>query len=189
MDKLIKELYDREKARTLKYKDTDIWNNSDNAWLKYTDSTRKGRFGQNIMADSITQVSTPAVVVNEGIGDCDIYLSEFGISIEHKLATLDVNGYFQFNGISKKKDYHLVIGLGVTPDNLYFCIASRTWLNQKLTTEMTKDGGGFKWTKKMTDCLELTENNLRTALTRALAHLNSEGYTRTSLSQAALSLF
>jgi len=67
--------------------------------------------------------------------------------MEHKLATEDSNGVFQFNNIKKDAIYDYVFTLGVSPEDLWFNVWTREYMKSNLTTHMSKNGGdSYKFT-------------------------------------------
>ena len=104
-------------------------------------------------------------VVGADKGDYDVIVKisdHFDIKIEVKTATEDSNGKFQWNGLKKKIDYDYAFGLGVTPDDFVFAIQPREYLEETLTTNMSRDvEGSYKWSSKKDDnVLPLTETNI-----------------------------
>lgn len=182
-DKITK-LYEQLKQE---FKDADsMWDGTEHEWLKKASTSKKGNVGQRLCEDMVNLLPfCTANVIHGGIGDYDIQVSfddskmqlqypkwkhvqKRKLLIEHKLATLDVNGSFQFNGISKSKEYDVVFALGVAPNKLFFSIQNKEWLVNNLTTNMTKDGGGYKWTVKQSRCILLTEKNFETEMTTVI---------------------
>jgi hypothetical protein len=135
------------------------WMDSKYEKVKHMSNTGKGKFGENFTTRLLNKIGVIAEVINGGIGDFDIFLKEFDIKMEHKLATEDVSGAFQFNGLDKNKDYDYVFCLGVSPNDLFFDILPKKAM-MNLTTNMTKAGGGFKLCLKKTKLYELTEDEL-----------------------------
>ena len=66
------------------------------------------------------------------------------------------------NRLKKKIDYDYAFGLGVTPDDFVFAIQPREYLEETLTTNMSRDvEGSYKWSSKKDDnVLPLTEVNI-----------------------------
>ncbi len=124
----------------------DKWYNSKYQAVKVASNTPKGDFGEEVVSLLIKHlVGVDADIINGGKGEFDI-LTESGIKIENKLATEDTNGNFQFNGLKKDIKYDYAFGLGVSPNDLWFGIWSKSEV-EKLTTSMTKGGSdSFKLT-------------------------------------------
>ena len=110
-------------------------------------------------------------------GDFDVIITvvelDITIKIEVKTATEDSNGKFQWNGLKKGIDYDYAFGLGVRPDDFVFAIQSRKYLEETLTTNMSRDvEGSYKWSSSKRDNLmKLTEDNF----TQRLEELNLIG--------------
>ena len=106
-------------------------------------------------------------VINGGIGEFDIILEtpNTTLRLEHKLATEDTNGGFQFNGIKKEIDYDYVYCFGVSPNDLWFIIQTRKWCEMNLTTNMAKNvEGGYKYTVRKNLMIPLTEENFKSEI-------------------------
>ena len=117
----------------------DIWHGAKYEEVKRADMTPKGDFGEEITCALLNECGVAATIENKGKGEFDILLNESKIRLEHKLATQDTSGNFQFNGIKKDVNYDYVWCLGVSPNKLYFNIFSKKQC-QDLTVSMTKDG-------------------------------------------------
>ncbi len=70
-----------------------------------------------------------------------------------KLATEDVSGKFQFNGLDLERDFDAGFLLGVTPGELFFLYLPKDNLHPKLYT------GFSKWTLHPMQMVHLTEEN------------------------------
>ena len=68
--------------------------------------------------------------------------------------------------LKKKIDYDYAFGLGVTPDDFVFSIQPREYLEETLTTNMSRDvEGSYKWSSKKSDNVQpLTEDNIKERL-------------------------
>lgn len=138
----------------------DRWKNSKYESIKTASTTSKGKFGEAFTTHLLNRMGFESEVVNGGRGDFDIKIINLGVKLEHKLATLDTNDYFQLNAIDKDKDYDYVFCLGVTPNEMVFDIITKSWLTSNLTTNMTKAKGGYKLMRRLDSMIELTEENL-----------------------------
>ena len=139
----------------------------ENKWLgstyqavKYSAPTNSGDFGEDVTTEIVNiLLDLEAERVNKGKGEFDIRLSESRKTIEHKLATEDVNGSFQFNGLRKDNKYDFAFLLGVSPEALWYQMYPKKELN--LTTAMTKNGSdSFKLTRPLKAMIPLTKKNL-----------------------------
>ena len=142
VDPLIEELAGRR---------TDKWYKSKYEEVRIAENTPKGDFGEKVTTNLIKKIiGIYAEIINGGKGEFDI-LTKSGIKIEHKLATEDVGGKFQFNGIKKDVNYDHVFCLGVSPNDLWFGIWSKKEVEKRLTTVMmsgAEDGFKLSATKK-----------------------------------------
>jgi len=130
---------------------TDNWYKSKYEVVRIAENTPKGDFGEKVTTNLIKEIiGMYAEIINGGKGEFDI-LTESEVTIEHKLATEDTSGGFQFNGIKKDVNYDHVFCLGVSPNNLWFGIWSKKEVEEKLTTVMmsgAEDGFKLSATKK-----------------------------------------
>jgi len=149
------------------------WFNSDgtpklNYVWKTSDNTPKGDAGEEIVGgifqrlyDEIyPEYEVIVKVVGADKGDYDVIITvpalDITIKIEVKTATQDSNDTYQWNGLKKGIDYDYAFGLGVTPDDFEFAIQSRTYLEERLTTNMSRDvEGSYKWTARKSDNVKL----------------------------------
>jgi hypothetical protein len=166
MDQIIKEGIEQANKHLPNALDWNKWNNSEFKSIKDASTTVKGNWGENLTTTVFTGLGFPSSVVNGGIGDYDILCQgpAKSVDVEHKLATEDSNGRFQFNSIDPDKSWDIVYCLGVAPNNLYFTVKTRSWCVNNLSTSMTKAGGGYKWTVSKSDMIPLTESNLKIML-------------------------
>jgi len=154
------------------------WFNADgtpkpNYIWKISDNTPKGDGGEQIVAGVFQQIydklyegyRVDVKVVGGDKGDYDVIITvaELGITlkIEVKTATEDSNNKFQWNGLKKGIDYDYAVGIGVRPEDFVFAMQSRQYLEERLTTNMSRDvKGSYKWTSiKKDNVIELTEEN------------------------------
>jgi hypothetical protein len=125
--------------RDLFVKTKDKWTGSTNKWVKELPTTTKGDFGEMFMAQFIKDfVGMPTEIINGGKGPYDLR-TKSGVTFECKLATEDINGGFQFNGLKKDVEYDFALCFGVSPNELWFGIWSKKDV-KKLTVPMTKGG-------------------------------------------------
>ena len=135
---------------------------------KISDNTPKGDAGEEIVGgifqrlyDEIYEGFEVVVkVVGAEKGDYDVIVTvdslDITIKIEVKTATQDSNNTYQWNGLKKGIDYDYAFGLGVTPDDFEFAIQSREYLEERLTTNMSRDvEGSYKWTARKSDNVKL----------------------------------
>jgi hypothetical protein len=139
------------------------WTDSKYERIKLMPTTAKGNFGENFTTKLLNNIGINAKRVNGGIGDFDILLSDYGIKLEHKLATEDTSNSFQFNALDKNKNYDYVFCLGISPNELLFDIIEKSYV-LSLTTRMTKADGGYKMTIRNDALFSLTVSNLKRKL-------------------------
>ena len=75
-----------------------------------------------------------------------------GIKFELKTATEDTNGNYQFNHLRYHREYEAVLCLGVSPNHLYFYIASKADVSTgkagKLVSMEKGANASYKLTKR-----------------------------------------
>ena len=132
--------------------------------IKQSSTSQKGDFGQSIFVDILTAIGCTAIIENNGIGDYDVLIRRLptDIKVEVKTATIDVGGSFQFNSIKKGHYlYDYVFCLGISYNELYYDFISKSFVEDTLTTNMTTEGGGYKYTTKLDRRLTM-ENMMET---------------------------
>lgn len=135
-----------------------VWLGSKFETVKKAPRTVAGDFGEGVITEALTKLGINSKIVNKGKGDFDILVTVDGkeIKIENKLATLDVNNCFQFNGIKKNADYDFVFCLGVCPNELMLQVITHKDC-QNLKVPMVKDGSdSYKYTVSKKNMTTLT---------------------------------
>jgi len=167
----------------LKTRVQSAWFNADgtpkeNYIWKISDNTPKGDAGEEIVGGIFKELyrelyegyTVEVNIVGAEKGDYDVIVTvkelDITIKIEVKTATLDSNGKFQWNGLKKGIDYDYAFGLGVRPDDYIFAIQSHNYLENRLTTKMSRDiEGCYKWTSIKKDNIKvLNKQNFTTRL-------------------------
>ena len=138
----------------------DKWTGAKYEIVKRASMTNKGDFGEDVTTDIVNDVlKLAAERVNKGKGPFDIRLLLSTKTIEHKLASEDVSGGFQFNGLRKDNKYDYAFLLGISPEDLWYQMYRKEDL--KLTVAMTSGGSdSFKVSKVKRDMIPLTAENL-----------------------------
>jgi hypothetical protein len=121
-----------------------LWKNSKYEVIKLVSPTQKGNFGEDVTKKAFESIGIECVIKKQRRGDWDtqISMNTFKKYFENKLATEDVNGSFQFNGVKLNRQYDFLFCLGVSYNQLYFKIIS------KLELETKKEWGFCSMTKK-----------------------------------------
>jgi len=105
--------------------DNNFWRGSKNEWIKNLSSTGKGNVGENITKSILNKLKIKSVIPKNRRGDFDLEIvlpNSTVLLCENKLATLDTNGSFQFNGLKINRKYDLIFAIGVTPSCIYYKI-------------------------------------------------------------------
>ncbi len=151
-----------EAMLTLRRLSQDKWTDAEFAEVKSSTMTAKGDFGEKLTTSLLNEIGFNANRVNNGIGEFDISMGE--LRIEHKLATEDVSGSFQFNGIKKDVDYDIVFCLGVSPNELWFTIITKDEALD-LGVSMTKGGSdSFKYSVPVNKMIAYNKDNVRSEI-------------------------
>jgi len=140
------------------------WLNSKYEEVKTWDNTDKGNLGERHTSDMLNTLDYVSTIINRGIGTFDILLeaSKATVKIEHKLATEDTHGSFQFNGIKKYIDYDYVFCMGISPNDLCFTIISRKEAQARLTTLMSSGVKGvYKYSVPKKRMMEYTQEKFK----------------------------
>jgi len=149
----------------------DKWYKSKFEAVKAAANSTKGTFGEELTVNLIKNIiGMNAEIINGGIGDFDI-LTETSIKIEHKLATEDTNGKFQFNSLKKDADYDYAFCLGVSPNDMWFMVVPKDEI-KKLTTSMNPGTEVYK----LTGSKKLVKSN--TVTSREMFPLTPENFKR-----------
>lgn len=121
-----------------------VWKDSKYELVKLASTTQKGNFGEDVTKKAFNSVGIECVIKKQRRGDWDTQILQGGIKkyFENKLATEDVNGSFQFNGVKLNREYDFLFCLGVSHNQLFFKIISKSELETK------KEWGFCSMTKK-----------------------------------------
>lgn len=89
-------------------------------------------------------------------GEYDVLVADK--KLEVKMASEDVSGNFQFNGIRYDTRYDFLCALGISPDQVLFNIYPRAQLLNLPLVPMQKGANAtFKLTRKKSELLDLSE--------------------------------
>lgn len=130
-----------------------VWSNSQYQLLKETSTTEKGTWAEELLCKILARKGLEATIHNHGRGGYDVEAP--GQRTEVKLATQDVGGNFQFNGLDLKRDFDAGFLLGVAPNELFFLYLPKG----RLKPWISPDGGFSKWTLSPMQLVSLTEEN------------------------------
>lgn len=109
------------------------WNGKFKA-LKLASSTEKGNIGEDFLARMARECGyTDAEVVKERRGQYDVRIGhgDKEVTFEVKVATLDTNNSFQFNGIRYDTKYTHLFCLGISPNTIGFLVIDKKELDKK----------------------------------------------------------
>ena len=133
------------------------WENKKFAVMKMASTTEKGNIGEDLLASLLREIGYREVAVLEGRrGDYDVAVEwqKAEVKFEVKVATRDVNGHFQFNGIRFDTRYTHLFCLGVSPEETRYLIVPKSWLNNKEGFNMAPMAKGANASFKLTKPLD-----------------------------------
>lgn len=106
------------------------WINAEFSGIKVVSNTKVGAVGQDFIEKICEklkfEVEFPLNDKGERMTQSPWDIKINSISFELKTASEDINGKFQFNHIRYHRKYDAVLCLGVSPNNLYFGIWSKS---------------------------------------------------------------
>ena len=129
------------------------WLNKRFLIFKIISTTEKGDIGEDFLASLLEDLGyTDVQVIKSRRGIYDVSLKHNGKTIlfEVKVATQDVHGAFQFNGVRLDRQYTHLFCLGISPAKIGYLIVARPDLMtpQNHLVSMAKDSNAtFKLTK------------------------------------------
>ena len=130
------------------------WNNTQFSVFKGLSTTEKGNTGEDFLASILKLCGYSDVNVLEGRrGHYDVIFkhNKKEILFEVKVATKDVNGSFQFNGIRYDTKYTHLFCLGISPDKIGYLIIKKELVGTdkyKMVSMAKGSNSSFKLTKK-----------------------------------------
>ena len=154
-----------------KHKNNPLWDLGDFIGIKTISNTNVGAVGQEFIECVCDELKisfeTPKNKNNKvARSPWDIKIHD--IEFELKTATEDTTGKFQFNHVRYHRNYHALLCLGVSPNNLYFNLWSKAdVVTQKAGNLVSMEKGAnasYKLTKSKQDLhpIELFENTIKT---------------------------
>ena len=152
MKKLFKEIL-------LQFKDDNKWTNAYFKEIKIISNTKVGDIGQKFIEKLCDKINLKYELPTDKNGHIkrqspwDIKIA--GIKFELKTATEDTHNKFQFNHIRYHREYEAVLCLGVSPDELYFNLYTKseivTGKAGKLVSMEKGANASYKLTKSKKD--------------------------------------
>ena len=112
-----------------KYHNHSKWDNAEFKKIKTLSNTGVGSVGQDFIHELCNKLNINSKLSKKStdVRDKNAYDIEIeNIDFEIKTATEDTNFNFQFNHIRYHRKYEAIICLGVSPDDLYFNIWSKS---------------------------------------------------------------
>ncbi len=134
-----------------------IWEGSKFALLKIMPPTNKGNIGEDFLAALLENNKCSNVEMPEGRrGDYDVKATRDRLTatFEVKVATQDVDGAFQFNGIRCDTEYTHLFCLGILPNKIGFLLIRKDEVGKpphKMVAMAKNTNSLFKLTKQVVD--------------------------------------
>ena len=122
--------------------------------FKLMSTTEKGDIGEDFLSIMLKACGYEKVVVvkgRRGSYDVSVERGYKKILFESKVATLDTNSSFQFNGIRYDTEYTHLFCLGISPDKIGYIIVKKQLLGNdphRMVSMAKGSNSAFKLTKK-----------------------------------------
>jgi hypothetical protein len=133
------------------------WTNQPLYLIKILPNTNKGDLGEDFIEAYATELGFKVDKKESNKGDYDKIIN--GKKFEIKFATEDQHGNFQFNHIRMDFKYDFLIGVGCSPDNIFFKIYPKEDVVMGRAGTMVAMGKGhnadWKLTKKKSDLFSI----------------------------------
>lgn len=137
-----------------KFPNSEKWASGCFCAIKTASNTGVGNIGEDFILEYSKALGFSAKI-SENRTSWDIEIN--GIKYELKTATEDVHEKFQFNHFRTHRHYDAAICLGVSPDELYVDIISKSELMEKPLVSMEKGANAsYKWTRAKNELHKIT---------------------------------
>lgn len=124
--------------------------------IKALSSTEKGNIAEAFVVWLAQRHGLKAAPHESKRGEYDVMVSDK--KLEVKMASEDVSGNFQFNGIRYDTRYDFLCVLGVSPDAVMFNVYTRAeLLNMTLVSMQKGANASYKLTRKKSELRDLSE--------------------------------
>ena len=124
--------------------------------IKALSATEKGNIAEDFVVWLAQCYNLKAEPHESKRGEYDVLVADK--KLEVKMASEDVSGNFQFNGIRYDTRYDFLCALGISPDQALFNIYPRAQLLNLPLVPMQKGANAtFKLTRKKSELLDLSE--------------------------------
>ena len=133
------------------------WTNSRFAGITQIPTTNRGEVAEKFAAALLREIGyADAEQKDNRRGQWDVKAG--GQTFEVKMASEDIGGAFQFNGIRYDTQYDLLLVVGVAPDDILFRVFQRRELIDLPLTPMAKGTSGtYKLTRRREQLLTIDE--------------------------------
>ncbi len=125
--------------------------------IKVLSPTEKGNIAEAFVVRLAQRYNLKAAPHESKRGEYDVMVA--GKKLEVKMASEDVKGKFQFNGIRYDTKYDMLCVIGISPDDVRFNIYPKSEVTTNLTlVAMQKNTNAtYKLTRKKAELLDLAE--------------------------------
>lgn len=147
------------------HSDAVKWNQSTFEHIRRVPNTKVGEVGQDFVEKLCQELGYKCIFPLNKKGErakqnpWDIAIDE--VQFELKTASEDVSGSFQFNHIRYHREYHAVMGIGISPYEIFFNLWSKADISTgeagKLVSMEKKGNASYKLTKKSLDLYPIAE--------------------------------
>ena len=137
-----------------KFPNSNKWSSGCFCRIKTISNTNVGNVGEDFILEYSKLLGLNAVL-SENRTSWDIKINN--IKYELKTATEDVHGKFQFNHFRTHRLYDAAICLGVSPNELYVDVISKSELMEKPLVSMERGANAsYKWTRTKEELHKIT---------------------------------
>lgn len=153
-----------------KHKNNALWDSGDYSEIKRISNTNVGSVGQDFIETVCTELGIGFVIPlnkKNKVARSPWDIKILGVEFELKTATEDTSGKFQFNHLRYHRKYDAALCLGVSPNDLYFNVWSKsdiaTGKAGNLVSMEKGANASYKLTKAKNDLLsiDLFESTIR----------------------------
>lgn len=134
-----------------------IWAKGPYIGIKALSTTEKGDIAEKFVVSLAQHHGLEAIPNESKRGEYDVMVADK--KLEVKMASEDVSGNFQFNGIRYDRKYDMLCVIGISPDAVRFNIYPKSEVTTDLTlVAMQKNTNAtYKLTRKKSELLDLAE--------------------------------
>ena len=124
--------------------------------IKQVSTTEKGDIAEEFAIELASSHGLDAMPNISKRGEWDIKIS--GKKVEVKMASEDVHGNFQFNGIRYDTKFDILLVIGISPDGIFFeTYKRRELIDMPLVAMAKKTNAAYKLTRRIDQLLSISD--------------------------------